>query len=86
MISVISGFDTDPRHDGLDGHCADGCPCLVNAEQVPMRSLPPTYRQPRLVQPMQSRYKALVWGIALAYSAAFWWGVARVAQVVYRLF
>ena len=21
---------TDPKHDGLDGHCFDGCSCLVN--------------------------------------------------------
>ena len=30
---------TDPRHDALDGHCADGCPCLVEAEDEPANEL-----------------------------------------------
>jgi hypothetical protein len=25
--------EQSPKHDSLDGHCQDGCPCLIDAEQ-----------------------------------------------------
>ena len=30
-VLAIEQID-DPRHDPLDGHCADGCPCLLTDE------------------------------------------------------
>jgi hypothetical protein len=35
----------DPRHDALDGHCYDGCPCLTEDPET----CPPSLR--RLVEP-----------------------------------
>lgn len=28
-------IEGDPRHDALDGHCREGCSCLVDFEEAP---------------------------------------------------